>query len=65
MIKDKQVQQLYKKIAHEDIEIIDIMEDEAKLYYGYHNIEQEQTINCDVVNITGNTKDYQCNKIVI
>lgn len=61
--KDKEIQQLYNKIAHEDIEFIDIMKDEAKLYYGYHNVTSEQTINCDVVNIEKDTTGYQCNKL--
>ncbi len=63
LTKDKVVQELYKKIAHEDFEIMDIMSNQAMLYYGYHNIEQKQSINCDVVEIDKNTTGYECNKI--
>lgn len=62
-VKDKIVQELYQKIAHEDIEILDIMSKEAMLYYGYHNVEQLQSINCEVVKIVSDTTGYQCDKM--
>ncbi len=34
-LKDKTVITLYKKIAHEDLEILDVMENKAMLYYAY------------------------------
>ena len=64
-LKNKTVQTLYKKIAHEDIEILDVMENDAMLYYAYWNLNNQETINCDVVKITEEkAKDYKCDGIV-
>ena len=63
-IEDKTVQELYEKIAHEDLDILDVMSQEAMLYYSYWNVEDPQTINCEVVQLEEDTKDYKCEGIV-
>lgn len=61
-LKDKTVITLYKKIAHEDLEILDVMENKAMLYYAYWNIDDKETINCEVVD---SKKDgYTCDGLV-
>ncbi len=62
--KNKTVQELYKKIAHEDLDIPDVMSNEAMLYYAYWNLDNKETISCDVVKIDEDTKDYECEGIV-
>ena len=56
--KNKTVTTLYKKIAHEDLEILDVMENKAMLYYAYNNIDNKDSINCEVVNT--NKEGYTC-----
>ena len=56
--KNKTVTTLYKKIAHEDLEILDVMENKAMLYYAYNNIENKDSINCEVINV--NKEGYTC-----
>ena len=57
-IKDKTVTTLYKKIAHEDLEILDVIENKAILYYAYNNIENKDSISCEVINV--NKEGYTC-----
>lgn len=61
-LKDKTVITLYKKIAHEDLEILDVMENKAMLYYAYWNIDDKETINCEVVE--AKQDDYTCDGLV-
>ncbi len=63
-LKDKTVKQLYQKIAHEELDTIDILSKEAILYYAYHNIDKKDSINCSVVQVEEVTTDYQCQGIV-
>ena len=56
--KNKTVTTLYKKIAHEDLEILDVMENKAMLYYAYNNIDNKDSINCEVINV--NKEGYTC-----
>ena len=56
--KNKTVTTLYKKIAHEDLEILDVMENKAMLYYAYNNIENKDSISCEVINV--NREGYTC-----
>ena len=62
--KNKTVQELYKKIAHEDLDIPDVMSNEAMLYYAYWNLNNQETISCDVVEIEEKVEDYNCEGIV-
>ena len=61
-LKDKTVTTLYKKIAHEDLEILDVMENKAMLYYAYWNIDDKETINCEVVDVKED--GYTCDGLV-
>ncbi len=63
-IKDKEVENLYKKIAYYDIESLDVMNPRVMLYYGYKNASSDESINCDVVDITDDTTGYTCEGIV-
>ena len=58
--KNKTVTTLYKKIAHEDLEILDVMENKAMLYYAYNNIENKDSISCEVINV--NIEDFEVSK---
>lgn len=57
---DKIVQELYQKIAYYDIESLDVMNSRTMLYYGYKNVDNKETINCDSVGITDDTIGYSC-----
>ena len=57
---DKIVQELYQKIAYYDIESLDVMNSRTMLYYGYKNVDDKETINCDSVGITDDTTGYSC-----
>ena len=57
---DKIVQELYQKIAYYDIESLDVMNSRTMLYYGYKNVGEKTTINCDSVGITDDTTGYSC-----
>ena len=36
------------------------MSDDAKLYYGYHNIEEKETVDCSEVELEEDTTGYTC-----
>lgn len=61
---DKEVKELYEKIAYNDIESIDVLSPKIMLYYGYKNMEITESINCDVVKPIEDTAGYSCNGIV-
>ncbi len=63
-VKDKKVVNLYNKIAYFDIDSLDVMNPESMLYYGYKNIKNKESINCDVVEVSDNTEGYECEGIV-
>jgi len=44
-VKDKQVVELYEKIAYYDIETLDVMSPKTMLYYGYKNLDINDSIN--------------------
>ena len=62
--KDKEVKSLYEKIAYNDIDSLDVLSPKIMLYYGYKNMEVNESINCDVVNTTDDTNGYSCEGIV-
>ncbi len=62
-VKDKEVVALYNKIAYYDIESLDVMSPKTMLYYGYKNVSDVESINCDVVSVTDNTDGYSCTGI--
>ncbi len=59
-LSDPLVLELYQKVDFYDLDILDIMSDDAKLYYGYHNIEEKETVDCSEVNIEEDTTGYTC-----
>lgn len=61
---DKEVVELYEKIAYYDIESLDVMSPRVMLYYAYKNIDVTESINCEVVNTTDDTSGYSCDGIV-
>ena len=61
---DKVVKELYEKIAYYDIDSLDVMSPKVMLYYGYKNMEMNESINCEVVNTTDDTTGYSCEGIV-
>ena len=61
---DKKVKELYEKIAYYDIDSLDVMSPKVMLYYGYKNMEVDESINCEVVNTTDDTTGYSCEGIV-
>ncbi len=61
---DKEVKELYNKIAYNDIESLDVTSPRVMLYYGYKNMTVSESINCDVINITDDTTGYSCDGIV-
>lgn len=63
-VKDKEVKSLYEKIAYNDIDSLDVLSPRIMLYYGYKNMEVNESINCDVVNTTDDTNGYSCEGIV-
>lgn len=63
-VKDKEVKSLYEKIAYNDIDSLDVLSPKIMLYYGYKNMEVNESINCDVVNTTDDTNGYSCEGIV-
>ena len=63
-VKDKEVNSLYEKIAYNDIDSLDVLSPKVMLYYGYKNMEVNESINCDVVNTTDDTNGYSCEGIV-
>ena len=63
-VKDKEVKALYEKIAYNDIDYLDVLSPKIMLYYGYKNMEVNESINCDVVNTTDDTNGYSCEGIV-
>lgn len=63
-VKDKEVKALYEKIAYNDIDSLDVLSPKIMLYYGYKNMEVNESINCDVVNTTDDTNGYSCEGIV-
>ena len=60
---DKEVVDLYKKIAYYDIESLDVMSPRIMLYYAYKNSDISESTNCDVVNTTDDTTGYSCEGI--
>ena len=60
---DKEVVDLYKKIAYYDIESLDVMSPRIMLYYAYKNSDITESINCEVVNTTDDTSGYSCDGI--
>ena len=56
--KNKTVTTLYKKIAHEDLEILDVMENKAMLYYAYNNIENKDYFYNETKPRQTNEKEY-------
>ena len=62
-VKDKEVNSLYKKIAYNDIDSLDVLSPKIMLYYGYKNMEVSESTNCDVVNTTDDTNGYSCEGI--
>ena len=62
--KDKEVVSLYEKIAYNDIDTLDVMSPSVMLYYGYKNADIEESVNCDVVDVSDDTTGYSCNGIV-
>lgn len=62
-VKDKQVVELYEKIAYYDIETLDVMSPKTMLYYGYKNLDINDSINCDVVKTKDDTTGYTCSGI--
>ena len=63
-VKDKEVNALYEKIAYNDIDSLDVLSPKVMLYYGYKNMEVNESINCDVVKTTDDTNGYSCEGIV-
>ena len=63
-VKDKEVKALYEKIAYNDIDSLDVLSPKIMLYYGYKNMEVNESINCDVVNTTDDSNGYSCEGIV-
>lgn len=63
-VNDKDVKSLYEKIAYNDIDSLDVLSPKIMLYYGYKNMEVNESINCDVVNTTDDTNGYSCEGIV-
>ena len=63
-VNDKEVKSLYEKIAYNDIDSLDVLSPKIMLYYGYKNMEVNESINCDVVNTTDDTNGYSCEGIV-
>ena len=63
-VKDKEVNSLYEKIAYNDIDSLDVLSPKVMLYYGYKNMEVNESINCDVVNTPDDTNGYSCEGIV-
>ena len=63
-VNDKEVNSLYEKIAYNDIDSLDVLSPKIMLYYGYKNMEVNESINCDVVNTTDDTNGYSCEGIV-
>ena len=63
-VKDKEVKSLYEKISYNDIDSLDVLSPKIMLYYGYKNMEVNESINCDVVNTTDDTNGYSCEGIV-
>ena len=63
-VKDKEVNSLYEKIAYNDIDSLDVLSPKVMLYYGYKNMEVNESINCDVVKTTDDTNGYSCEGIV-
>ena len=61
---DKEVKELYEKIAYNDIESLDVKSPKIMLYYGYKNMEISESINCDVVNTSDDTSGYSCEGLV-
>lgn len=61
---DKTVKELYDKIAYYDIDSLDVMSPKVMLYYGYKNMEVDESINCEVVNTIDDTTGYSCEGIV-
>ena len=61
---DKEVKELYEKIAYYDIESLDVMSPRIMLYYGFKNSDITESINCEVVNTSDDTKGYSCDGIV-
>ena len=59
-VKDKEVNSLYEKIAYNDIDSLDVLSPKVMLYYGYKNMEVNESINCDVVKTTDDTNGYSC-----
>lgn len=62
-IKDELVLKLYNKVDHLDVDAIDIMDQKVILYYGYHNVEKKESINCELTDITDDTTGYSCSDI--
>ena len=63
-VNDKDVKSLYEKIAYNDIDSLDVLSPKVMLYYGYKNMEVNESINCDVVKTTDDTNGYSCEGIV-
>lgn len=63
-VNDKDVKSLYEKITYNDIDSLDVLSPKIMLYYGYKNMEVNESINCDVVNTTDDTNGYSCEGIV-
>ena len=61
--KDKDVKELYEKIAYNDIESLDVMSPKIMLYYGYKNMDVSESTNCDAFNTTEDTTGYSCEGI--
>jgi hypothetical protein len=61
---DKVVKELYEKVAYNDIESLDVMSSKTMLYYGYKNMDINESTNCDAVNTIDDTTGYSCEGIV-
>ncbi len=59
-LSDTLVLELYHRVDFNDLDILDIMSDDAKLYYGYHNIEEKETVDCSEVELEEDTTGYTC-----
>lgn len=59
-LSDPLVLELYQKVDFNDLDILDIMSDDAKLYYGYHNLGTKETVDCSEVEIEDDTTGYTC-----
>lgn len=63
-INDKEVKALYEKIAYNDVESLDVLNPKIMLYYGYKNMNVEDSVNCDAFETLDDTSGYTCEGIV-